>query len=575
MRTSLLLVASMCVALAGDATAGPADDLPIVRAMKDEIARAMGSLQMPGLAKPYFISYSAWQLARYQTTATFGASVATYDTNQNSFDVDLRVGDYTFDNSNASDESYGRTGWLTEENDYDAYRRGLWLTTDRAYKSAVEALDRKKAVREQETKSPDEVGSFSKEPASNIIDMSEPAAIDRPMLDRLARTLSASFRNHKEIYDGSVAITAFSGRHFFASSEGSLSVQPGVMVRIVMTCSTQASDGMPLSSSSTIWVRSPKDLPGEAELVARASSLAKEVIALRAAPVVDGYAGPLLVTDVAAAQLLRVLLADHLVGTPPPKTDRPGGRSLFGESELVGKVGQRILPPGVMVIDDPKATHVDKKPLIGTGLFDEEGIPMQKVTLVENGRFKTFLMSRTPRKGFEHSNGHAFSSSMIGTRAHPANLILSSSKPVADKELRKRALKAAKDAGNDYVLVVEKFSMDLDRDDVDPSVFMGGGSPMPKPAIIKRVYANGKEQLVRGAVLASLPLRALRDLIAIGTTRYVYSYLSSGVPARFALFSNSTSGSLASIAAPALLFRDVDVKKPLGAQKRPPIVPRP
>jgi len=69
----------------------------------------------------------------------------------------------------------------------------------------------------------------------------------------------------------------------------------------------------------------------------------------------------------------------------------------------------------------------------------------------------------------------------------------------------------------------------------------------------------------------AITLRSLRDILAVGNTPVPYPYLGSG----FATAADSTAGYLASIAAPSLLFRDADVKKPTGAQKAPPIAPRP
>ena len=85
---------------------------------------------------------------------------------------------------------------------------------------------------------------------------------------------------------------------------------------------------------------------------------------------------------------------------------------------------------------------------------------------------------------------------------------------------------------------------------------------------------------MRGGTFGPVPLRVLRDIVAIVDAPTVYSYLDVGAPASFAMmFSGmtraSSGGFLVSIAAPALLLRDVEVKKPQGAHKQAPIAPRP
>ena len=61
------------------------------------------------------------------------------------------MGDYKFDNTNyiGSGFTYGSNydvDRLPLEDDFDLLRRYLWLAIDRAYKSAVEAISRKRAA---------------------------------------------------------------------------------------------------------------------------------------------------------------------------------------------------------------------------------------------------------------------------------------------------------------------------------------------------------------------------------------------------------------------------------------------
>jgi hypothetical protein len=302
------------------------------------------------------------------------------------------------------------------------------------------------------------------------------------------------------------------------------------------------------------------------------SRVSAELSVARKAPLAEDYAGPILFEGIAAAQLVRVLLSEEFSGTPAPKLDRPGVRS-SGESELVGKVGQRILPAGFNVVDDPTQRAIGKRPLAGTIRFDGEGIPTQKVSLVEDGVFKRFLMSRAPRKGFEHSNGHAAATPYTGLRAHPMNLIFTSKKSVPDAELRKRALAAAKEQGLKYVLVVDELDFHASQEDAGASFALE--APVPKPAVLKRMYLDGHEELVRGATFGGVPLRSLKDLLGVGTAPAIYDYYGSGMTGRFAQLADVGQGFMATIVAPSLLFRDLDVKKPTGPHAKPPVAPRP
>src|SRR3990172_6220537 len=81
-------------------------------------------------------------------------------------------------------------------------------------------------------------------------------------------------------------------------------------------------------------------------------------------------------------------------------------RTTGTDTAFSGKLGKRILPPGTRVYDDPTLLELGGRRLWGSYAFDDEGVAGSKVVLVEEGILKTFLMSRTPRKGLERSNGH-------------------------------------------------------------------------------------------------------------------------------------------------------------------------
>ena len=549
MTRAAVVVAAALAAL--PATAAPAapppklDDEPVVRAMRDELARAIAHLELPKAPKPYYLAYSIWDVAATRVDASFGATLRASQAPARAVAIDLRVGDYAFDNSNTTTSHRSETS-LPLDDDYDELRRELWLATDAAYKSAAESFDRKEAVVKAETKDTDDAGSFSKEPALHVVDDAAraPAAApdEQARLEALAQKLSAVFRSNPDAFTGDVSITATRGRDLFVSSEGALGAQPVGVVRVHIDATTEASDGMPLHAGTTIWAASVAQLPPDAELVAAAEAVSRELSDRRKAPLAEDYAGPVLVTGLAADEMLRALLVDELGGTPPPKSDMPGGHGA-AEGALIGKVGKRILPLGASLVDDP-AAHAGVLP---AARFDDEGIATQRVSVVENGALKRLVMSRTPRKGFEHSNGHGYSAGGGPVRAHAANLYLASSRAVSDAELRKRAIAAATDEGNPYVLVIEK---------------LGDGGLVPE--VMKKLYLDGHEELVRGGTIGgAITLRSLRDILAIGNRPVVMQYDDAGVTGT------------ASISAPSLLFRDGDIKKPTGGQRQPPIASRP
>jgi TldD protein len=571
------IVLCMCAVAAHDHAAragGPPPPPQAVRAMTDELARATGKLELPGIGKPYYLSYELWDEQTASAAASFGALTSSNAAPRRFVDIDLRIGDYALDNSNFSDSfEHRQTVSLGAEDDYDAARHALWLATDRAYKAAGEALDRKQAVMKAEAKDPDEAPSFSKETPVKLAEAAPLAAPELARLEALANKLSAVFRGNPDAYRGTVRVHEVRGNRYFASSEGASAAAAFGEVRVTVTCATQADDGMPLHDSIVFAAPTFDQLPREAEMVAQVDQLSKQLSALRKAPIADDYAGPVVFRGPAAGRVVRTLLAEDVAGTPAPRGNRPGALTI-GETELAGKVGQRILPVGVSIADDPTLARLAGQPLTGHFAFDEEGIAARRVSLVEDGVFKRFLMSRTPRKGFEHSTGHGRSTPLSPVRAHPANLIVTSSAGVADRELVRRALAAAKQQGLPYVMAVERIAPP-EPGDLDVAMLSDPGFSIGRPSIMKRIYPDGREELVRGAAFAAVQLRALKDLLGVGNSGVPYHYVSSGAGRQFDALFDPPTGIAISIVSPSLVFRDLDVKKPRGAQKKPPIAPRP
>ena len=103
-------------------------------------------------------------------------------------------------------------------------------------------------------------------------------------------------------------------------------------------------------------------------------------------------------------------------------------------------VGTAVLPAFLSVVFDPtrrKAAGID---LNGWYDYDDEGVKARPVTAVDRGVLKTFLMSRSPIKGFDHSNGHGRRQPGYEVVSRQSNLIVESSNAVPEARLRQMLL---------------------------------------------------------------------------------------------------------------------------------------
>src|SRR6202040_3408311 len=161
-----------------------------------------------------------------------------------------------------------------------------------------------------------------------------------------------------------------------------------------------------------------------------------------------------------AAPLLAQVLTPAINGARPPVSFTPVMEQLLsglgGKSDWVGRLGSRVLPASVTLVDDPGAKEFSGTRLIGGYSVDNEGVRAQKVTLVENGNLKSELMSRRPGPDFEDSNGHGRSAFLSDARPTMSNVFFTSKETLSPAELKKKFLEECRDQKLAYCLIVRE-----------------------------------------------------------------------------------------------------------------------
>lgn len=551
LRTALLLL----LALPAHADQKPTED-SVVRAMRDELARSVAHLQLPDAGKPYYFSLLLNDNDALFLTASFGAVVNKGQKRARLLRADVRVGDYTVDSSNM-----GRSGTsmqiLPIDDDYDVVRHDAWAAFDDAYKSAAAAYAKKLSMRASFAQNPDEIADFSRESPAQVVVQRNVPKVDAARATALVKELSALARKFPAIQSSELRFVGASGRQVLVSSEDTFASENDAVVSLMFLLRTQAADGMPLVRFESYAAPSLDALPATAALAQSFESAASELTARRAAEIAQDYTGPVLFEGPAAAQLVAYLLAPQFAGTPVSKLEAM--RGMGNETELAGKLGQRVLPAGFSVVDDPTLERWGDAPLIGRSAADDEGMPAQRVVLVQDGVLQGFLMSRAPRKGFPHSNGHAHGGSFGPVRAGWNNLIITTDKGIPQPELYKKLLAEAKAAGQSYALIVRSIDDPALSGDMF-AIMQRGTSKVPPPTELIKIGLDGKQEPLRGASFGPLPLASLEELVAAG---------------RDSIVSNRVMGYPSSIAAPALLFKRVELRKPPEQQRKLPALPHP
>jgi TldD protein len=548
------------------------DAAAVKRAMQDELGRSMSELRLGDEPRPYYLAYTIHDLDQATVSATLGAITAAHAYRGRVLRTDLRVGDPGFDNTNF--EGGARVETVPLEDDYAALRRELWLRTDEAYKAAIETLARKRAAAAGQAAAADDeaVGDFSKQAAAHLEVPFSSGAADPEALRETVRHLSSILIEFPQISSSRVTATYAIVRRRLLSSEGTFVDDNQRTVELNVVADTQAPDGMKLRSFVPFTALTPAGLPAPAELERAVRAMARELCAMRTAPVASSGAGAVLFEGIAAAQIAKLLLGDQVSGTPPPKTTSAGSDDGGDQGELATKLGQKVAAPIFSAVDDPLLeVGPGKAPLFGSYRIDDEGVPAERVSLVEHGVLKALLMSRTPRKEIAHSNGHARAPRFSAPRARIGTLVVSAVHGLARAGLRDELGKIARGGGvTTYVvrLLDDDSLPGADADDLAALFSFGGGAHGPPPVRPLVVYRldHGKETLVRGVLLENLLPRSLKDVTAIGSDPTVYNYLEGGA---------GFSGVPTTIVAPALLVSDVDIRRQTGKNRKPPLYPSP
>ena len=563
--------------------------------MHDEMERNRARLQLPGVEKPFYLEYRLLDVEVRAVTASFGNLVSSTTTRNRIMSVDARIGDYHLDSSNFISEDgfqgfLGSTGEVGIDHDYNSLRQDLWLATDQAYKEAATQLSLKQAFLRSLTKPP-EIDDFSQEHALVKIEPRElPDWTSRKWEDE-ARAASAALKSFPQLYGTRVNYYFVYTTYYLMNTEGTELRTSKRLAAVEAAFDTQADDGMPLHNYYAVYVAKPGDIPDPATISKGLTQAGSQLMQLRSAPLVPDYTGPVLFDASASGSVLAQVMAASLTGARPPLSmlgafdqimDRMGGRS-----EWTGRVGTRVLPTSVSLIDDPTMADYQGHPLLGQYEIDDEGVKGQRIELVQNGVLKNLLMSRRPGPEFQSSNGHARSAMLSDTKPLASNLIFQSSDASNAADLRKKFLDACRQDGHEWCVEVKRMDnpalssiSQQDFSDFLGSIAGGVASGERMPLLYYRVYvADGREELVRGGHIEGLSLRSIRNILAIGDDLAVYDYTQNPA-AGFAgtalgSFGGIQGGIPSSIVAPSLLLEEVEIRGFHGEPRRLPLVPAP
>jgi len=551
-RTLVTLVIALSWALRLAAAPAPS----LLDILSDELQRNFTVLKQKADPPPYYMDYTVTDEESQSVAATMGALDSQHQNRLRYLDITLRVGAPQLDNYHQVNGQRGRftRGDVLPLDDVpDAIRRKVWLDTDRTYRLASRRLIEIKSNQETKVKDADSSADFSSEPPS-VYQEPPPAmsAVDDAWAKRV-RKWSADVANSPDVLYSSVNLSVQRVSKYMVSTEGTRLLHGRDFVGLSIVARGKATDGMDLVDLEDFQAADLAHLPPQAVIDAAASRVGENVSKLVQAMAVEPFVGPAILSGRAAAVFFHEIFGHRFEGHRQKDE---------GEGQTFTKaVGTPVLPSFLSVLFDPTRRTLDGVELNGYYTYDDEGVKARPVTVVENGVLKTFLMSRSPLQGVEHSNGHGRRQPGLEVVSRQSNLIVESTKQVSEQALREMLVAEIKRQNKPYGLLFDEVTggyTTTQRRGLQAFTVM--------PLMVYRVYPDGRpDELVRGVDIVGTPLASFSKILATSDTPQVFNG-----------YCGAESGQVpVSASSPALLVSEIEIQKKQHSQDRLPFLGRP
>lgn len=482
----------------------------IKKAMRSELDRSIHRLRAPGHPKPYFISYLLRDIESLDVWASYGSlSGNKFDHKRNCF-ADVRVGSYRYDqtmkgglDSNSDEaESYELIDMPIEDGS-DALRFALWRLTDARYRESVKEFHERKSRDVSYLDENKKLNSFSKQKADTSQERLKALSVNRPEIEKYVKKASSLFKKYSFIKNSYVDLTAELQTKVFVSSEGVERVFQNIIYRVYvyMWLHTKKCN---LDTSISYSAKDIDDLPSLRKLSSEIKSKVDTLIKIEKGDRITSYTGPVLLAPRPAGLLLHEAVGHRLEGSRLLSNDE--GRT------FKDKIGEKIMHKDLSIYDDPTMKKIGSEWLIGDFPYDDEGTKSQRVVLVEKGKLKGFLSTRSPLPYHGYSNnGHARNQNHERPVSRIGNFIVESSSKHSFDDLKKLLIEEVKKRKLPYgVILLEVEGGETGTEAYNFQAFLGEITSAVK------VFPDGKEVYIKGVDFVGTPLSALSNIIAVG-----------------------------------------------------------
>jgi hypothetical protein len=539
-------------------------DSIFISALRDELTRSMAGLEDAEAGKPFFISYSLLNGVMTSSDAVLGSLTESVSVDVGDWYLRLMMGNYERNDENfvdplANPDRPNRIQIACPvEPDYWGIRKAFWWNTDNVFRSAVKNYKNKlRALKEFPLDAETEkIPDYTKADAVRISLPGSIVEFSKEQTGKLAKDLSAVFRNAEGIYMSEASVTAMSSTVYMVNTEGSEVRIPLNLCMVNIRAQVKTEEEEILSDNVTFIAPFLFSLPPADTMKQAAIRLGEYLLQLKnAAKSREEYNGPVLLLNQASSNaFLSALFSgeNSLIASREPlvynmKTSMVPREKIPFET----KIDKRIISRFLTVTALPRLEQFDGIDLMGSLRVDAEGIiPPEEILLVQDGILKNLLCNRVPTPKVAQSNGHhriGFRMGGFTFQDAPSVIKISTAAAYDHAGLKEQLISLGSEKGLEFVYIIK------------PLIMSANYSPL---CFYLLDISSGEEKMVRPLQLNNISVNDLNKRVYASSNFCINNIL-------FGLFSQAggsfLSGIPVSMIVPdALLLEEINLQPSAG-----------
>jgi TldD protein len=371
--------------------------------------------------------------------------------------------------------------------------------------------------------------------------------------ERDLKDLSMSLKDSLWIYESEFNFVSISTKSYLSDTDSNNVEKVESLCYLDIVFRTRGKHGEILQQFKKITFTKPPKRLNTKDLQKTKTDLLLKLVQNKKAPNIKPFAGPVILKGKAAAVYIHEVIG-HRLEAHRFKIEEDG-RTFYQ------KVGEKIAPNWIDIIDDATQTHFHTTPLNGHYTYDDQGVKSKKVELIKDGILKTFLIGKASPNDTLFSNGHSRGNLNKLPSSRMANTQLIAQKTMDSTTLMKTFKNLIKKSDKNIGYIIYDLS----------GGFTFTDQTMPQTFKLTPFYLTeyniktGKETVVKNADISGTPLVSLNQIIAAGENSSVFNG-----------YCGAESGWVpVSSISPDLLFKNMELETQYHEKHLPPLLDMP